>query len=193
MLILPRFYRGLATTSHAPGLGPPSACAATSAPRPDGRILAGRATRVPHQTGTHGTQRTTTVNLTRAGTGRLTLYQLERIPRTCLIRMRSQVQVLAGPPYGPRPAKTLVDSPLGRSRLESSRSGMRCSGSEAEMPSYHPDQHVRSSAARPHGGAHGCTAVGDHIPFRCCAAPRRVEDGWAAIDGGPLGEVVRPR
>ena len=26
------------------------------------------------------------------------LYQLERIPRMCLIRMRSQVQVLAGPP-----------------------------------------------------------------------------------------------
>jgi hypothetical protein len=51
---------------------------------------------------------------------------------------------------------------------------MRCTGFEAQQPSYQPDQHLRGSAARPMAGA-GRIAVGDHIPLRYRAAPRRVE------------------
>jgi hypothetical protein len=61
-------------------------------------LLGGRATRVPHRTDNSGTERTTTVTVTTPASWPCPLYQLERIPRMCLIRMRSQVQVLAGPP-----------------------------------------------------------------------------------------------
>jgi hypothetical protein len=65
-----------------------------------------------------GPQRTATVNLPGPVPGRLALDRLERIPRICLIRMRSQVQVLAGPPHRMRPAETLRRSrhPMARMR-----------------------------------------------------------------------------
>jgi hypothetical protein len=44
---------------------------------------------VPHRTVSHGPQRTTTVTATPALSWRLALFQVERIPRMCLIRMRS--------------------------------------------------------------------------------------------------------
>jgi hypothetical protein len=78
----------------------------------------------------------------------------------------------------PRPTKRpltsgnavlVVQVPVGS---EASRSGMRCTGFEANWPSYRPDQHFRSWAACPHGGALGRTAVGDHIRFELYAAKR---------------------
>jgi hypothetical protein len=60
---------------------------------------AGRATRVPYRRVNHGTQRTTTVTLTPPMSCPCPLGQHERIPRMCLIRMRSQVQ---GRPSGNR-------------------------------------------------------------------------------------------
>ena len=52
----------------------------------------GRATRVPHRTDNHGTERTTTVNGMSVMAWPLASLLLERIPRICLIRMRSPVQ-----------------------------------------------------------------------------------------------------
>jgi hypothetical protein len=57
---------------------------------PSAVILPVRATRVPYRTVKHGPQRTTTVTVTTPMTSPRPLYQLERIPRTCLIRRRSQ-------------------------------------------------------------------------------------------------------
>jgi hypothetical protein len=61
-------------------------------------FLTGRAIRVPHPRVHPGTQRTTTVTSTPPTSWSSSPDQQERIPRICLIRMRSQVQVLAGPP-----------------------------------------------------------------------------------------------
>ena len=79
----------------------------------------------------------------------------------------------------PRPTKQAFDQPKRWPVVrwfpvgsDASRSGMRCTGFEANWPSYRPDQHFRSWAACPHGGALGRTAVGDHIRFELYAAKR---------------------
>jgi NADPH:quinone reductase-like Zn-dependent oxidoreductase len=61
------------------------------------RLPARRATRVPYRRVNHGAERTTTVTVTTPMTSPCPLYQLERIPRICLIRMRPLVQVQPGP------------------------------------------------------------------------------------------------
>jgi hypothetical protein len=54
-------------------------------------LRARRATRVPHWTGKPGIQRTPPVSVTPPISWRSPCWQDERIPRMCLIRVRSQV------------------------------------------------------------------------------------------------------
>jgi hypothetical protein len=79
--------RNLGVASH-PTLASPTSCC-------------GRATCVPHETDKRGTQRTITVTPTPSPSMSRSSHTLEyeHIPRMCLIGMRSQVQVLAGPPH----------------------------------------------------------------------------------------------
>jgi hypothetical protein len=59
-------------------------------PRRADVVLAGHATRVPDRTVIFGPERTTTVTATYPLSRRLALLQVARIPRMCLIRMRSR-------------------------------------------------------------------------------------------------------
>ena len=71
--------------------GPSAVEVATTPPAERlGPVLSGRATRVPHQTDNLGIERTTTVTSFRPLSWSSSPDQLERIPRTCLIRRRSQ-------------------------------------------------------------------------------------------------------
>jgi hypothetical protein len=79
--------------------GPSAVEVATTPPAERlGSVLSGRATRVPHQTDNLGIERTTTVTSIRPLSWSSSPDQQERIPRICLIRMRSVVQVHLCPP-----------------------------------------------------------------------------------------------
>jgi hypothetical protein len=78
--------------------------------------------------------------------------------------------------------------------LDASRSGMRCTGSEAYEPSYLPDQHFRGLAARSMVARSAAQRSETTSLLRYRAAPRRLLGSHEAASSrspGPLHEPPR--